>query len=303
MNQSREFRRISNAASTILTANLTIANTAIFVANVNALPDPSPSLANPGVIFINGEKIHYYKKYSSSVLSSAAAWTVDTDFPIDTLVSNISGANTYIVTGNIYANSNAYINTANLQQIYANTLSQLRRGVDGTGVANVHIAGSRVVDSSLDQLIPNIAPNTATITGNLKSTANVTWRLTLSSNITANIGDYITQFVGNTGNVRVLGNVVSANVVAVDIIGGNLLLAGNVGTRVNIANLTSYSTTIANIIAIRPLGSIQSNGNVVLNAVSVFRSNLWVPLSTGVGLEGSTIDSAQFIKEQSSYIP
>ena len=303
MNQAREFRRISNAASTILTANLTIANTAIFVANVSALPDPSPSLANPGIIFINGEKIHYYKKYSSSVLASAAAWAANTDFTVDTLVSNISGANTYIVTGNIYANSNAYINTANLQQVYANTVSQLRRGVDGTGVANVHIAGSRVVDSSLDQLIPNIAPNTATITGNLKSTANVTWRLTLSSNITANIGDYITQFVGNTGNVRVLGNVVSANVVAVDIVSGNLLLAGNVGTRVNIANLTSYSTTIANIIAMRPLGSIQSNGNVVLNAVSVFRSNLWVPLSTGVGLEGSTIDSAQFIKEQPSYIP
>jgi hypothetical protein len=101
----------------------------------------------------------------------------------------------------------------------------------------------------------------------------------------------------------VLGNVVSANVVAVDIIGGNLLLAGNAGTRVNIANLTSYTTTIANIVAIRPLGSIQSNGNVVLNAVSVFRSNLWVPLSTGVGLEGSTIDSAQFIKAQPSYIP
>ena len=303
MNQSREFRRISNTASTVLTANLTIANTTIFVANINALPDPSPTLANPGVIFINGEKIHYYKKYSSSTLASAATWTANTEFAVDTLVSNISGSNTYIVTGNIYANSNAYINTANLQQVYANTVSQLRRGVDGTGAANIHVAGSRVVDSSLDQVIPNTTSNSTTVTGNLKSTANVTWRLTLSSNITANIGDYITQFVGNTGNVRVLGNVVSANVVAVDIIGGNLLLAGNAGTRVNIANLTSYTTTIANIVAIRPIGSIQSNGNVVLNAVSVFRSNLWVPLSTGVGLEGSTIDSAQFIKAQPSYMP
>lgn len=303
MNQTREFRRISNAASTILTANLTIANTSIFVANINALPDPSPSLANPGVIFINGEKIHYYKKYSSSAIASAATWSVNTDFAVDTLVSNISGANTYIVTGNIYANSNAYINTANLQQVYANTVTQLRRGVDGTGTANTHIVGSRVVDSSLDQVIPNITANSTTITGNLTTTANVTWRLTLSSNITANIGDYITQFIGNTGNVRVLGNVVSANVVAVDIVTGNLLLAGNAGTRVNIANLTSYTTTTANVIAIRPLGDIQSNGDVVLNAVSVFRSNLWVPLSSGVGLEGSTIDSAQFIKAQPSYIP
>jgi hypothetical protein len=303
MDQTREFRRISNIASTILTANLTIANTTIFVANVDALPDPSPLLANPGVVFINGEKIHYYKKYSAEMLSFAETWTANTEFAVDTLISNISGSNTYIVTGNIYANSNAYINTANLQQVYSNTLTQLRRGVDGTGAANIHITGSRLVDSSLDQLIPNVAANTKTITGTLKSTANVTWRLTLSSNITANIGDYITQFIGNTGNVRVLGNVVSANVVAVDFVGGNLLLAANVGTRVNIANLTSFSTTTANVIAMRPLGTIQANGNVVLNAVSVFNSNLWVPLGTGAGLQGSTIDSAQFIKAQPSYIP
>ena len=168
---------------------------------------------------------------------------------------------------------------------------------------NVHLANSQVVDSSLQQFVPNTTSNTATITGNLKVTANVTWKLTLNSNITANVGDYITQFIGNTGNARVLDSVVSANVVAVDFVHGNIKLASNIGTRVNIANVTSYTTTTANIVAIQPLGAVRSNGNVVLSGITLLNNPLWVPLGTGVGLEGSTLFAAEFIKAEESYIP
>lgn len=51
----------------------------------------------------------------------------------------------------------------------ANTLGQLRRAVDGTGAANVHAAGSRVVDSSIQQkLTGNVHTETwLTMTGNV----------------------------------------------------------------------------------------------------------------------------------------
>ena len=184
-----------------------------------------------------------------------------------------------------------------------NSLAQIRRGVDGTGLSNVHLANSRVVDSSVQQFVPNTTSNTSVITGNLKVTANVTWKLTLSSNITANIGDYITQFIGNIGNARVLDSVVSANVIAVDFVRGNIKLAANIGTRVNIANVISYTTTTANIISIQPLGEVRSNGNVVLSGITLLNNPLWVPLGTGVGLEGSTLLAAEFIKAEESYIP
>ena len=73
----------------------------IYVTDASVLGTPSKELAIPGVVYINGEKIHYYE--------------------ID------------------YEN---------------NVLTQIRRAVDGTGGANVHVNGSSVVESSLTQLIP-----------------------------------------------------------------------------------------------------------------------------------------------------
>ena len=48
-------------------------------------------------------------------------------------------------------------NFGNVKTIAVNVLTQIRRGVDGTGIANTHAVGSRVVDSGLDQLVPGRA--------------------------------------------------------------------------------------------------------------------------------------------------
>ena len=302
MNGNVEYARISNLATATLTANLGITDTAIHISDASIFPAANPVFGIPGVVFINGEKIHYYQKYDTSKMATAVPWAANVDYRTGSLVSGIN-SNVYLVLGNVYANASAYINTANLQLVTLNTLAQIRRGVDGTGLPNVHLANSRVVDSSLQQFVPNTSSNTSTITGNLTVTANVTWKLTLSSNITANVGDYITQFIGNTGNARVLDSVVSANVVAVDFVQGNIRLASNIGTRVNIANVISYTTTTANVISMQPLGEVRSNGNVVLSSVTIRNDTLWVPLGTGVGLEGSTLFAAEFIKSEESYIP
>lgn len=214
----------------------------------------------------------------------------------------------YKVLGNVYANANAYVNRESISGVLPNQIAQLRRGVDGTGAANVIPINSRISDGSLNQKILGSDYKIANVytIANLKVTSNVTYRLTLSGNITANIGSYITQFVGNTGNVRILSNVNNSNIVAVDIIGGNLKLASNIGTRINLATTSSYITTTANILTITPLGMINSNGNVVtatLPSNLLYQSSLFIDYGTGVGLESSTNQGAEFIREEPSYTP
>ena len=394
MSGNVEFTRISANTTTTLAANLSITDTEIFVTDASILPGPGANSATPGVVFINGEKIHYYQKYDSFNLGLALNWTPDTSFLIGSLInidvatvynnvsSNVAGitfdvsrygsfystqpnlkgsgqtvgnvysvggnqlggtagindllltaetlsnpvvgnlavvssqgtpviptSQTYRVLGDVYANANAYVNTANLHVVYNNSLTQLRRGVDGTGSIDMHLTGSLVSDSSLQQIIPDSAVYANTVanifsTGNAIVTSNVTWKLTLSSPITANIGDYITQN-GNTANARVLGNVTSANVVAVDIIAGNILLTSNTNTRVNLVVGTSFTTTTVNVAAMEPLGTVSANGNVSANTLTgpLLRSNLWIPMGTGAGIEGSTLAGATFIKEEPSYTP
>lgn len=55
-----EFRRICKNAMTRLVKDLRFTDTEIFVEDVTRLPAPSTHLGNPGVVYINGERITYY---------------------------------------------------------------------------------------------------------------------------------------------------------------------------------------------------------------------------------------------------
>jgi hypothetical protein len=199
----------------------------------------------------------------------------------------------------VYANANAYISSSSIKKVTINTLSQLLRGVDGTGSANVHLANSRVVDSSLAQALPNTSPRAATVSGEFNVAANVTWRITLGSTISANVGEYLTQN-SNTANVRVLETVTNSNIVAVQFIAGNLTITDD---KIFIRRATRWDETVANVTAMGVLGEVKANGNVILSSTVIKRSDLWIPLGTGAGLEGSTLVPAEFIKDEVSYIP
>jgi len=295
------YARISANSTTTLSSNLSMTDDEILVNNAAVLPTPSPSLGNPGVVFINGEKIHYYQKYDSAKIATAIPWIANTDIAADTLIS--FGGNTYLTSGNVYANANIYVNTSNLTLITLNSLRQIRRGVDGTGISNVIVLGNIVSDGSQAQLIPNAQIFAAQIfTGNVNATANVTFKLLLTSNISANLGDYITQFVGNTGNARVLDNVTNSNLIPINFVTGTFQFASNTGTRINVASLTTGITnTTANVISFTELGAVNANGNVVLTSTNVLRSNIWEQFSTT--LENSSTVGAQFIRAEPSYTP
>jgi hypothetical protein len=54
------YKRISDRETTTLSSNLNITDQEIFVTNINALPNPGVSANDPGVVYINGERITYY---------------------------------------------------------------------------------------------------------------------------------------------------------------------------------------------------------------------------------------------------
>ena len=127
---------ISPSHNTVLTRNLNIGDSNIYVQNSSVLTPPSFTTKVPGVVFINGEKINF--------------WGVD--------------------------NSN-------------NMLYQIRRAVDGTGAPAIHAAGSAVVDTNVDELMPG---------GN--SVHKTTWlnpEAGAPEFFVDNLGDFI---IDNTGN-------------------------------------------------------------------------------------------------------
>ena len=192
MNQNIGYFRIANQNTTTLAANLALTDTQIFVADATKLPLPDRFLGNPGVVFVNGEKITYWRNYA---LETPTPWVSNLTVAVGSLISHAS--NTYITTGNVFAQYFANI-TANTSLITnRNVLTQIRRAADGTSARALHTIGSRVVDSSVNQSVPVVKPVYNTLTSNVAyqvtDPASVTLGLQLTSPISANIGDVLSQ--------------------------------------------------------------------------------------------------------------
>lgn len=144
------YHRISAANTTVLTQDFSITDSNIYVEDASVLADPNIPLALPGVVFINGEKIHYFGRDTTN-----------------------------------------------------NVLTYLRRAVEGTGAAAVHTAGTRVVDSGIDQ---EFGINAAVRTFPVAFTAN---SATLWGNTSANI--YFVSSGFNKGMSNVFASADSFN--------------------------------------------------------------------------------------------
>ena len=181
--------RIASANATVLSANLNLTDTSILVDNAALLSLPNPALNVPGVVFINGEKITYWRNYA---LETPTAWLANSVISTNSLISYTG--NLYITQGNVFAPYFANI-ISNVSQVQANTISQIRRAVDGTSPAPVHLVGSRVVDSSLQQLIPGSANSNVVLshTTVYKVADSTSLGINLTGGISGNIGDVVTQ--------------------------------------------------------------------------------------------------------------
>jgi hypothetical protein len=242
MQTDHGFYRIRDINTTNLTANLSLIDTIMQVSDPLALPGPDRVLGIPGVVFVNGEKIHYYRNYAWEL---PTPWAPNTVVTVGELVSY--NGNTFVATGNVFdrtptwANSTSYsansfifydsliyrvsafqpnVNaptwaavsananvissltsfaniSGSVQLTNVNVLTQLRRAVDGTAPQPLHPVGSAVVDSSIQQLIPDSETTTYTpfidTTFQTTDRAAVSFGLILTSRTSGNIGDTLTQ--------------------------------------------------------------------------------------------------------------
>lgn len=62
MNGNVDYTRIADANTTVLSSNLSLTDSNIYVADASVLPEPNPAVGIPGVVFINGEQITYYTR-------------------------------------------------------------------------------------------------------------------------------------------------------------------------------------------------------------------------------------------------
>jgi hypothetical protein len=129
-----------------------------------------------------------------------------------------------------------------------NTLGQIRRGTQGTAIANIHPVGRTVVDGSTRQLVPGSEHgNIILTTTNIYTvTDTISYNLRLSGNISANVGDTITQTTSGA-NVTVIGTNLITSSLLVTYNSGDfnysnvtVQLSGNLQ-----ANVGSYITQIS----------------------------------------------------------
>lgn len=223
-------------------------------------------------------------------------YELETAYDITSNITLVSNSSTFAADGSILTNL--------FWQYQGRKVYTVDQTLDTINEHNITIdnLNNIVSDSSGLQLIPNAQVySSSTVSGNIKTTSNVSFKLTLSSTISANIGDYITQF-GNTGNARVLESVTNSNVIAVDFVTGVFQTSSNLATRINLVSIISGITnTSANVISQNTLGSIFANGNVVLSSVPLMRSNIWEEF--GNTLQYSSTIGAQFIRAEPSYLP
>jgi hypothetical protein len=285
MNQEHSFYRIAAANTTILASNLSVTDTEIIVVDASRLPAPSPELAQPGVVFINGEKITYYRNYA---LETKTAWAANLQLSIGTLITD--SGNTYITTGNVYDTDGIFANVAsNVQQVSVNTLTQLRRAVDGTAPSDIHLTGTSVIDSSLQQQVPYTSTTTTTTASNVSlqvvDTNSISYGLALTTPTTANIGDQVTVVVSvpfwfpntigvstltfNTGNTyTVTGNTYAAFFEDISITAP--LWTANTFSNFGAVTWVANSTAVSS-------GYVVNNGNTFAVSGNVFGASFTAP--------------------------
>jgi hypothetical protein len=170
---STTYTRISDYYTTYLTQDLLITDTEIVINDSSMLHKPSIIYGNPGVVFIGGERIVYWRNYAKEV----TPWLADTDFAANVVIS-YSG-NTYITTAAV--NSTTF-DLGNVRQLPSvNILGQIRRGTLGTGTPAVHVNSTTVIDASAEQVVPT--------TGNLVANIQIWY----------NAGDTITTATDGLG--------------------------------------------------------------------------------------------------------
>lgn len=275
MSQQHKFYRISNTNTTTLAQDLLITDSLISVTDATRLPNPNRVLGTPGEIFINGEKIVYYRNYSHETLTP---WASNTVINVDSLISfngqyyvttgNVFGINTewapntvFATNSYVYHSGNTYHITGNVNapafsDIVANTALVYNNENSGFATITSFITP---IGSSLNTLgqirraTDGTAPN-SNVAGVLVHTAGT--RVVDTSALQAlPVASASNVVIAATKTVTVTANVTL-----------NLHLSGTISANVGDFLLKKQtSTTVANL---RILGNVVNSSNVAAILIS-----------------------------------
>lgn len=258
---------------------------------------------------------------TGNVFGINTQWRANVEFAVDEYF--YFGSNVYQATGNVYAPVGVpFANvSANATLVSTGRIDSGFMSIEGNlnllyaGSNNVrHLAGTRVVDASIQQVVPNSATTTANIEVDttVTSTSTVTFKLTTIGAVTANVGDFIRQHFANTtvaANLRVLETVTNASNIAVIKVSGNV--TSNTGNTVSIVNRINGNVTVtkANVRYANVLGEVNNVGNVTISSgAQVTQANVWYSPgigypADGTGLVNSTTEEAEFLKASPGFLP
>ena len=148
------YLRIGSDYKTTLTANLTLTDSSIYVLDALKLPMPDSNQATPGVIFVNGERITYYRNYAHDV----TLWLPNIEIKSDSILSY---GNLITFNSNIMVSQGDYI-----KQELTGAIALVTAEINGKAGSmyylnsNVFVMGSgniQVIDSSNIANIANVS--------------------------------------------------------------------------------------------------------------------------------------------------
>ncbi len=257
------YLRISSANATALTSQLTINDSEIYVADANKLSTPDKLTATPGVIFINGERITYYRNYSSEV----TVWTANTSY---TSGSILSYGNVITFSSAITANRGEYIAQAN---IGANAIVTANV-INSTSVPVYYISGSPAFSLGANTVQVTTGINAVQVSEILASGNAQIWSVAGNSNIRVTTTAVLTTGTEIQFNTS-FGNVVGNITYYIESVYGNAS--------------TSPTVPVANIIKI----ANTANGAPVTDLIANFYSNITANVITIVDYDAYPITSAE----------
>ena len=244
------YLRISTANSTALTSTLSITDSEIYVADATKLAAPDRVKAIPGVVFINGERITYYRNYSAEVIS----WTPNIVLATDSIISY---GNVITFSTPITANRGEYIAQAN---VGANAIVTANV-INSTTVPVYYVSGSPEFSLGANTIQVTTGINSVQVLDIIASGNASVWSVSGNSNIRVSTTalltngteiQFNTDFGGVVGNITyyvesVYGNAATSSTVPVS----NIIKIANTPTGAAVTNLVAntYATT-ANVITI-----------------------------------------------------
>ena len=177
MLNSQTYYRIGAGATTTLSANLGINDTTVSVTDPSKLSQPDRETATPGVIFVDNERIVYYRNYALET----TPWMANVAYPADTVLTH---GNVITLSSAITANVGDHITQASANAVVtANTTTSTVQvsyltGTFTLGSGNVSINGTGAGTHP-----------TASDPGYYKTTANMSASTTFDYTITSVIPD------------------------------------------------------------------------------------------------------------------